>query len=271
MGYVFEHQDAASYDDWLFDPSRRAAAQLEMRLMTRMLGKGQGRRLLDIGCGTGWSLELFLRQGFNCTGLDPSIPMLEKARERLGNRVDLHPGLGESLDFDDNSFDVASLVTTLEFVENPRACLEEACRVAKDQLFVGFLNRYAIKGLQRRLKGLFSSTVYNKAQFFSVWEMKSLIRSVAGDAPIRWRTTCQLPGVYGQRSMQLEQSPIIQRAPTGAFCGMIVVLNPKFRTRPLPLRVEPSRKEKLLACYRDYPGVCNHEGISFPTHGELQG
>ncbi|SHK98916.1 Ubiquinone/menaquinone biosynthesis C-methylase UbiE [Desulfatibacillum alkenivorans DSM 16219] len=271
MGYVFEHQDAASYDDWLFDPSRRAAAQLEMRLMTRMLGKGQGRRLLDIGCGTGWSLELFLRQGFNCTGLDPSIPMLEKARERLGNRVDLHPGLGESLDFDDNSFDVASLVTTLEFVENPRACLEEACRVAKDQLFVGFLNRYAIKGLQRRLKGLFSSTVYNKAQFFSVWEMKSLIRSVAGEAPIRWRTTCQLPGVYGQRSMQLEQSPIIQRAPTGAFCGMIVVLNPKFRTRPLPLRVEPSRKEKLLACYRDYPGVCNHEGISFPTHGELQG
>ncbi|MBI9077360.1 MAG: class I SAM-dependent methyltransferase [Desulfatibacillum sp.] len=268
---MFNNQDAASYDDWLFDPSKRATAQLEMRLMTRMLGKGQGLRLLDIGCGTGWALELFLRQGFDCTGLDPSPYMLDKARARLGNKVDLHQGFGESLDFDDNSFNVASLVTTLEFVENPLLCLEEACRVSKDQLFLGFLNRYAIKGLQRRLKGLFSASVYNKAQFFSVWEMKSMIRAVAGDVPIRWRTTCQLPGVYGQRSMQLEESPLVQRSPTGAFCGMVVTLNPKFRTRPIPLRVEPAHKEKLVVCYRDYPGIYNHEGISLPTHGRLQG
>ncbi len=262
MGYVFDFKDASTYDEWLSDPSKRAMAQLEMRLMVRMLGKGQGRRILDIGCGTGWALELFSRHGFECTGLDPSSYMLDRARARLGNKVDLHEGLGESLDFDDNSFDVASLVTTLEFVDNPGKCIEEACRVAKDLLFVGFLNRYAITGVQRRLKSLFSSSVYSRAQFFSVWEMKSIIRSVAGDVPVRWRTTCQLPGVYGQRSLQLEQSPLIQRAPTGAFCAMVVILNPKFRTRPLPLKIESGRQEKLVVSYRCKPGTCNHEGIS---------
>lgn len=246
MGYVFKFQDAAGYDDWLSDPGRKTAAELEKRLMTRMFGAGRGRRLLDIGCGTGWSLEFFIERGFNATGLDPSPYMLDRARAKLGARADLHQGSGESLDFDDNSFDAAALITTLEFVDNPGQCLMEACRVAREELFIGFLNRYAIKGLQRRVKGIFSQSVYNRARFFSVWEMKSLVRSIMGDVPVRWRTTCQLPVVYGQRTEQLEDSPVIQRAPTGAFCGMVVTLTPRFRTRPLPLKIKPGQTDEFV-------------------------
>lgn len=245
MGYVFNFKDAASYDNWASDPAKKAVAELEKCLMDRVLGQGRGRRLLDIGCGTGWSLEFFMKQGFDGAGVDPSPYMLDRARARLGNRAVLTQGYGEDLFFDDNSFDVATLVTTLEFADDPKRCIMEACRVAKDQIFIGFLNRYAIKGLQRRLKGIFSTTVYNQARFFSIWEMKSLVRSILGDVPVRWRTTCQLPGVYGKRSIQLEESPLVQRAPTGAFCGMAVTLIPKFRTRSLPLSIKPGRADKL--------------------------
>jgi len=54
-----------------------------------------------------------------------------------------------------------------KFVENPKKALEEACRVAKDKIFLGVLNRYAIKGVQRRIKGVFTRTIYNQACFFN--------------------------------------------------------------------------------------------------------
>jgi SAM-dependent methyltransferase len=159
--------------------------------------------------------------------------MLDISLEKMGNRVELYRGFAEDLPFDDNSFNYSCLFTTLEFVDDPAKALREAFRVTKDRVFIGVFNRYALKGIQRRVKGIFTPTIFNHAQFFSVWELKQMIRSIIGQVPVSWRTVCQLPIPPGKIVYNLEQSKIIQRCPFGAFAGMVVVLVPRFRTRPL--------------------------------------
>ncbi len=209
--------------------------------MVDMLKPIQGESLLDIGCGSGVSIKPFFDKGLNVTGIDPSPYMLDFAAEQYGHQVDFYRGFAEDLPFDDNSFNHASLVTTLEFVDDPVKAISEACRVAKDRIFLGVMNRYALKGVERRLKGIFHHTIYNRAQFYSVWELKGMIRDILGNGvPISWRTVSQFPMSTGKVICNLEKSDIVQRFPFGAFAGIVASLVPRFRTRPMTLRYKTS-------------------------------
>lgn len=233
MGYVFDFNDAVEYEKRLNDPRHRFVSDIETRLMLDLLQPVKGEHVLDIGCGTGTGLLTFLDQGLNVTGLDPSPYMLDIAFKNLGNRVELYRGFAEDLPFEDNAFNYACFITTLEFVEDSMKAIEEASRVAKDKIFLGVLNRYAIKGIHRRIKGVFSRTIYNQACFYSIWELKDIIRSILGDVPISWRTVCQFSGSPGWITGKIEKSLFLQKCPFGAFIGMVVTLVPRFRTRPL--------------------------------------
>ena len=238
MGHVFDFKEAIAYNRWLNKPQTIKAFELEAGLMRELLQPMHGETILDIGCGTGACLKAFLDMGLQVTGLDPSSYMLDIALQKIENRADLYRGYAEDLPFDDNSFSYASLVTTLEFVDDPIKTLGEAFRVAKDRVFIGVLNRYALKGIQRRVKGIFTPTIFNHARFFSVWELKQMIRGILGNAPVSWRTVCQLPANSGNYLNGLEQSKIIQRCPFGAFAGIVVTLVPRFKTRPLTMRYQ---------------------------------
>jgi ubiquinone/menaquinone biosynthesis C-methylase UbiE len=239
MGYVFDFNDAKAYERWYNNQRNRFEADLQNRLLLDMLKAGRGEAVLDIGCGTGESLRRFVDLGLQATGLDPSPYMLDITLKKLGERVDLYRGFSEDLPFDDNSFNHAVLSTTLEFVDDPQKSVEEACRVAKDRVFIGVLNRYAIKGIQRRLKGMFTDSIYNHAKFYGVWELKKIVRHVLGQVPVSWRTVCQLPDPTGNFSQSLEQSRLVQRCPFGAYVGMVITLMPRLKTRPLAIRYQP--------------------------------
>lgn len=236
MGYVFDFNDAKAYQRWFDDPRTRFEAQMESDLMFEMLGPARNESVLDIGCGTGNSLEILVKNGVNATGIDPSPYMLDLAFEKLGHRVDLYRGYAEDLPFEDNSFNYACFMTTLEFVDDPLKAVEEACRVAKDKVFIGVLNRYAIRGVQRRVAGMFSGSIYNHARFYGIWELKRFVRRIAGPVPLFWRTVNQFPLTCQRVTQNIEQSKILQRCPFGAFAGMVVVLMPRFRTRTLAMQ-----------------------------------
>jgi ubiquinone/menaquinone biosynthesis C-methylase UbiE len=55
-------------------------------LIRRHLGEGQGRRALDLACGTGVISHLMNDMGFSVTGLDWSEAMLEQARAKARKR-----------------------------------------------------------------------------------------------------------------------------------------------------------------------------------------
>ena len=239
MGYVFDFNDAKAYEQWYKNQRNRFEADLENQLLLDMLNPSRGESVLDIGCGTGELLRQFVDLGLQATGLDPSQYMLDITLKNLGNRVDLYRGFGEDLPFDDNSFNHAIFSTTLEFVDDPRKAIEESCRVAKDRIFIGVLNRYAIRGVQRRLKGMFTGSIYNHAKFYGVWELKKIVRSILGQVPVSWRTVCQLPDPTGNITQSIEQSKLVQRCPFGAYVGMVITLVPRFKTRPLAMRYQP--------------------------------
>lgn len=249
MGYIFNFQDAKAYEKWFNAKQNAFTSSLEIQLMFDMLRPLNTDTVLDIGCGTGASLLPILEAGLDATGLDPSPYMLDIAYSNVKDKADLYRGIAEDLPFEDNSFNHAILFTTLEFVDDPGKAIQEACRVAKDRIFIGVLNRYAIKGIERRLKGIFSETIYNKARFFSIWELKQYIRDILGDVPLSWRTVGQFPTPSAKFTNKLEKSKLIQRFPFGTFVGVVITLVPRFRTRPMTLKYRAKAKGQPITGY----------------------
>jgi SAM-dependent methyltransferase len=247
MGYIFDFKDAIAYQNWAEHKRSDFVTRLEADLMCDMLKPVPRETVLDIGCGIGTSLRILLGKGLDVTGLDPSPYMLDMACRNVKNRVDLYRGFAEDLPFEDNSFNYAVFFTSLEFVDDPQAALQEACRVAKDKVFVGVLNRYAIKGVQRRLKGVFTQSIYNRARFFSVWELKADLKKFVGDVPIRWKTVYHLPLGQGRVAQTLESAKLMQRFPFGAFAGVSAVLVPRFKTRPLTLKYAARQHSPVMS------------------------
>jgi len=246
MGYVFTFNDAVNHDKWYARPGNRAVSALENRLMHEMMQPISGKTVLDIGCGIGMGTMSLLDAGLQVTGIDPSPYMIDIAKSHIGNRVDFHRGFAEDLPFDDNEFNYSCLGTTLEFVESPQRALEEAFRVTRDKIFIGVLNRYAIKGIQRRVKGIFATTIYNRARFFSIWEIKQMIRSILGDVPVSWQSICHFPNPMNPFICRMVQSKMVQKNPFGTFMGITVIPMPRFRSRPLALKYHAKAKQETV-------------------------
>jgi SAM-dependent methyltransferase len=91
-------------------------------------GDLRGRRIVDVGCGTGRLAAELARRGARVWGVDPSEKMLREARRRLGRLVGLKQGRAESLPFRDGCFERAVLWLVIHHLDRRRA-LSEVCRV----------------------------------------------------------------------------------------------------------------------------------------------
>lgn len=89
---------------------------------------GEGREILEIGCGTGLVLERLAGFARRAQGIDLSPGMLERARER---GLDVAEGDATNLPFDDESFDVVCSFKVLAHVPDLGAALLEMARVLR--------------------------------------------------------------------------------------------------------------------------------------------
>jgi SAM-dependent methyltransferase len=87
-----------------------------------------GRRVLDVGCGTGRLAAELAGRGARVWGVDPSAEMLAVARSRAGRNVGLKQGAAEQLPFRDGWFERAVLRMVVHLVDRERA-LPELARV----------------------------------------------------------------------------------------------------------------------------------------------
>lgn len=246
MGYVFDFNDAVACEQWFSNAQNLAVLHTQCRLMLEMLKARPGRSILDIGCGTGEGLKYCHEKGLEVTGLEPSPYMLDIAAKNLNSVADLHRGKAEDLPFDDNSFNYACLMTSLEFVEDSRKAIEEAGRVAKDKVFIGILNRYALKRIEIGIKGFFSESIYKQARFYSIWDVKKILKSLLGDVPVQWQSVPIFPSLTGKFGNKDSSFNFAQKFPFSAFVGITVTLMPRFRTRPLELEISPKRNAGIV-------------------------
>jgi len=246
MGHVFSYNEANAYERWQKKLGSQADMEAAHRLMGRMLEPLRGESVLDIGCGTGLGMLALLKMELRVSGLDPSPDMLDIADRNVGNRADLHRGVAEALPFDDNHFTYAVLLNTLEFVDDPGKALEETFRVTKDRVFIGILNRHSCLVSGLRAQRVFVKNFYSEARFFSVWKLKRMIRDLAGDVPVTWRSISRFPNPM--RLIRRNKSPLhlICKSPVGPFMGISVPLVPRYRARPLRLKCRTKSFEGTL-------------------------
>lgn len=95
-----------------------------------LVGDAAGKRVLDVGCGTGAHSAELLRRGAVVTGIDKSAGLLAIARKRLGRAVALHHhDLAEPLPFADGSFDIVLAALVLHYLHDWQPVLREFRRV----------------------------------------------------------------------------------------------------------------------------------------------
>jgi ubiquinone/menaquinone biosynthesis C-methylase UbiE len=233
MGYVFNFKDVKAYEAWCNLPVNRNAIANETRLMMELLRPMPGRRILDVGCGTGALLGTFMELGLSTTGIDPSPYMLDAAAAVLGRRTELRRGVAEDLPFDDNSFHYVSLVKTLSFVENPQLAISEAFRVAKDRVYIGLMHRQVIVKMRRFIKRSSEQASLEGTRLVSIGELQKMARHLLGNVPINRRTLHHVPLTPDLVTKRLEHAFLLRSFPFGTYTGMVITPVPRFQTRPL--------------------------------------
>ena len=94
-----------------------------------MLVKGEKRKVLDIGCGSGSFLKVAMQLGWEVQGIDPDSKAASAASQVSGLCVE-QGGLPKTR-FQDSTFDVVTLSHVIEHTHDPVASLREAYRLLK--------------------------------------------------------------------------------------------------------------------------------------------
>ncbi len=88
-------------------------------------GDLRGRRVLDVGSGTGRLARLLVeRYGCKVWGVEPEPEMIEVARTKVPAGVGLKIGRAEDLPFKDGWFERVTMTLVLQLVDRPRALAE---------------------------------------------------------------------------------------------------------------------------------------------------
>ena len=127
MARVYEHMSA------VYDIAFGPILQKGRKRAVEVMGDTAGRRILEVGVGTGLNLSLYKR-GSDVTGIDFSPQMLDRAEARAA-REGLNPRLFEmdaaDLRFPDDSFDVVYAPYLISVVPDPVSVLREMQRVCR--------------------------------------------------------------------------------------------------------------------------------------------
>lgn len=112
----------------------------------------EGKRVLEVGCGTGLIMQRIRDVARHPVGLDISPGMLRLAVDR---GLDVVQGDATALPFDDNTFDVVYSFKVLAHVQDIDQALREMVRVTTrgGRLVLEFYNRYSLRYLAKRVGG----------------------------------------------------------------------------------------------------------------------
>lgn len=216
---VFGREEARQYEAWFETKEGRLVDQQEKTLLRRLLADlGGTGTMLEVACGTGHFSRWFEDElGWRVSGIDISLPMLQEALAR-DRAFPVTLADATALPFADDTHDVVTIITALEFMPDPVSALREAIRVARRGIVVGALNRWSLLAMWRRIQGLFVSTPYDEARFLSARELCRMPEQAA-------------PGLAAQVEIRTAVWPGVLSAwegslwPWGAFLGMRIMFD----------------------------------------------
>jgi 2-polyprenyl-3-methyl-5-hydroxy-6-metoxy-1,4-benzoquinol methylase len=132
-------------------PIGRLVADSQERVIASFLDPIAGRRILDVGTGTGRAAIALARRGAIVSGVDASSEMLTVARRRAADAavtVTFGPGDAHQLPFAARSFDAVTCLRVLMHTPGWQQALGELCRVARDLVVFDYPARASAAALQ---------------------------------------------------------------------------------------------------------------------------
>ena len=165
------------YDRWFETPIGALVKEYENALFLDLLQPSRGESILDVGCGTGVFTRNILAAGPRVTGLDISIPMLQRAQRKTEG----FPFRGVAADmsflpFPDECFDKVVSMTALEFVTDGRAAVAELFRVSRKGgvVVVTTLNSLSPWAARRKKAAAEGHSLFEQMIFRSPDEMRAI-------------------------------------------------------------------------------------------------
>lgn len=157
---AYYQQTAQSYDSmFTFDPNDEHF--IASAILSGLLDHYGISTLLDVGCGTGRSLQYLSERHpkLSFAGVEPVQELREVAVQKQMPSVSLMAGDACNLDFEDNQFDCVTMFGVLHHIPEPESAMREALRVAKKIVFISDHNVYGMgstitKGVKQTLRDL---------------------------------------------------------------------------------------------------------------------
>jgi len=173
-------------------PIGRLIAETQEQQIAKFLAPLEGRRILDVGTGTGRAAIALAKRGAIVTGVDASAEMLEVARRRavevlgrrsLGEGVTFVRGDAHRLEFPDRAFDAVVCLRVLMHTPDWRASLGELCRVASQRVVFDYPSLYSGAALQALVRRV-THTMNPAVEAYRVFSPGAVSRAL-GDAGFR--------------------------------------------------------------------------------------
>lgn len=251
----FNNEITPSYDNWLKTPTGRYIDGREKSLILDLAAPRVGEKVLDIGCGTGEHLLLFMKKGCHITGVEVSTHMLNMAKQKLGNRGDFYLEKAEDLPFPDNEFDIVSIISALEFMDNPQQAISEAIRVCRGRVFLGGMNKLSLAGRIWKYKNAGYTSYYHNARFYHIGQLTGMVRTQLQGVRIQWGSVIFLPYQWYRFATSIEEKIPIMKNPFGAFWGLSFPVTFTYRTLQdiirEPFEMKPRRRQPAPGIVRE--------------------
>jgi phosphatidylethanolamine/phosphatidyl-N-methylethanolamine N-methyltransferase len=140
------HESRLYYEfSHLYDLIFRRVFYPRIALVVRSLGIEPGARVLELGVGTGLSLDAYPSH-CQVTGIDLAPDMLERAQDKINRNgwrhIALEQGDALNLKFPDDSFDYVTAFHVISVVPDPVRMLAEACRVCRPGGVITVINHF---------------------------------------------------------------------------------------------------------------------------------
>jgi len=267
MGLIFNEKIAEIYRSGHTSAQGRAMDQAMERLLVGLVEPKPGERVLDIGSGFGDHLLMLGRMGLDITGIDASPHMILRAKERLGHRCTLKPAFAEDLPFEDNEFDLAVLIFTLEFLDDPVRALREAGRVAKRKVFIGAINGLSWRGLQKWFQGCFGHPLFSRARLFNLWQLKALVRNAYGESPTAWACAPVPEDASPGGGYERMTGHGLARDPFRFLLGVSVTMRYTVKADTRPIKIGLKRARQSLLGVKSFQDVNCNEGLQRNERG----
>jgi len=139
---------ADSYDSMHVAPDQRGEHFLALSVMASLLRYYECRSVLDLGAGTGRTLQWLRQTGLDLKllGVEPVAEMRKQGHAKGLSPAELIDGDATRLDFASGAFDVVCCFGVLHHIPRPELAVQEMLRVARRMVFISDANNFGQGG-----------------------------------------------------------------------------------------------------------------------------